>query len=378
MAVENLKTLLICVGGIYVSYLTYGICQEKIYKFVGANDQYFTYTSLLLAIQCFVNVTFAYITGKIFKSKKTINFLEMKEKELVGRSVSVMVKNQATPGIITSVDKPSNSVKVSFVMANGEKYERNIGNPEERILFTSARLVDYMPYGISYIIAMMASNNSLKHINYPTQVLAKSCKMVPVLLFGVLFGKRSYPLSKYLCVGLITLGLIIFNIFSKNKKIRAASNSTYGLCLLGLSLCCDGISALQQDVVVTRYRPSTFDLQVNVNVWGVLIASIAAITTKEFLPGFQFIIQNPTIIYYILEFAICSSIGQLFIFLTVRNFQPIVLATITTTRKFFTILLSVIIMGNPLQVEQWVGILLVFIGLASDILNKQKRTDKTA
>jgi UDP-galactose transporter B1 len=39
---------------------------------------------------------------------------------------------------------------------------------------------------------------------------------------------------------------------------------------------------------------------------------------------------------------------------------------ITTTRKFFTILGSVIIFNNPMSGKQWLGSVLVFIGLAMD------------
>ena len=38
----------------------------------------------------------------------------------------------------------------------------------------------------------------------------------------------------------------------------------------------------------------------------------------------------------------------MFILFTVRHFPPLVLSTITTTRKFFSILLSVVFMGNEI------------------------------
>ena len=50
---------------------------------------------------------------------------------------------------------------------------------------------DYWIYGVCYTLAMIFSNSSLKHVNYPTQVLGKSCKMIPVLLAGTLFGSRT-------------------------------------------------------------------------------------------------------------------------------------------------------------------------------------------
>ena len=45
--------------------------------------------------------------------------------------------------------------------------------------------------GATYIGAMLSSNAALMHVSYPTQALAKSCKMIPVMIISVLFyGKR--------------------------------------------------------------------------------------------------------------------------------------------------------------------------------------------
>lgn len=41
-------------------------------------------------------------------------------------------------------------------------------------------------------------------------MLGKSAKPIPVLLLGVLLGRRSYPLIKYLCVLLIVMGVAVF------------------------------------------------------------------------------------------------------------------------------------------------------------------------
>ena len=34
---------------------------------------------------------------------------------------------------------------------------------------------------LTYLVAMACSNEALKHVTYPTQALAKSCKMIPVV-----------------------------------------------------------------------------------------------------------------------------------------------------------------------------------------------------
>lgn len=52
------------------------------------------------------------------------------------------------------------------------------------------------------------SNASLGHLNYPTQVIFKCCKLIPVLVGSVLIqGKKYAPLDYFaammMCVGLI-------------------------------------------------------------------------------------------------------------------------------------------------------------------------------
>ena len=59
---------------------------------------------------------------------------------------------------------------------------------------------------------------------------------------------------------------------------------------------------------------------------------------------------------------------QHFIFLMVTSFGPLACSIATTTRKFFTILASVIFFGHSLLYRQWFGTAFVFIGLALDTL----------
>ncbi|CAN0555014.1 unnamed protein product, partial [Laminaria digitata] len=52
-------------------------------------------------------------------------------------------------------------------------------------------------------------------------------------------------------------------------------------------------------------------------------------------------------------FSLAASCGQNFIYFTISNFNPLVCTTITTTRKFFTIVFSVILFGHKISTEQW-------------------------
>lgn len=119
---------------------------------------------------------------------------------------------------------------------------------------------------------------------------------------------------------------------------------------------------MQQDVVVPLFKPSPLHLQQMLNIWGVAVSLVTALLTGDFLPGLSFLMKNKLCLWvmdfccyhvqYAVQFGLCSSIGQLFILYTVRHFPPLVLSTITTTRKFFSILISVLFMGNDINAYQ--------------------------
>ena len=77
-------------------------------------------------------------------------------------------------------------------------------------------------YGIcsfTYLLAMVTSNKALSWVNYPTQVIGKSCKPIPVMILGVLVGGKKYPLLKYLFTLMIVGGVALFMYKDKAGKV---------------------------------------------------------------------------------------------------------------------------------------------------------------
>jgi UDP-galactose transporter B1 len=71
-----------------------------------------------------------------------------------------------------------------------------------------------------------------------------------------------------------------------------------------------------------------------------------------------------------LKFALCSAVGQSFIFYTIANFDPLVCTTVTTTRKVFSVLLSIFLNGHAVSKEGWAGIGLASAGILSELADK--------
>ena len=68
--------------------------------------------------------------------------------------------------------------------------------------------------------------------------------------------------------------------------------------------------------------------------------------------------------------AVCSAVGQLFIFHTIKRYGPLVFATIQTVRQLLSIVLSILFFGQPINLPEAAGIALVFVTLAYQIYAK--------
>ena len=98
--------------------------------------------------------------------------------------------------------------------------------------------------------------------------------------------------------------------------------------------------------------------------------AIGLFLTGQFTSAIVFSTAHPEVIPYLFAAAVCNGMGQIFVFYALRIFGALMTSTVTTTRKFFTILFSVIFFGHSLTSVQWIGVVLVFGGLSWDIYSK--------
>ena len=100
--------------------------------------------------------------------------------------------------------------------------------------------------GTSQVFAKTFTSLALaSQISFPVVTLAKSGKMVPVMIGSILIGGSKYTLREYLQVASIILGTALVSMDKKNSK--SSATSTIGLAYIALSLTCDGITGGMQN-----------------------------------------------------------------------------------------------------------------------------------
>jgi len=238
--------------------------------------------------------------------------------------------------------------------------------------------------GGTQMFAMALSNEALRYVSYPTQVLGKSCKMVPVFIMGLLMTNKTRSISEFLTVGTVTVGVVVFNMAAPVKPGKGGgSDSAYGLGLIVASLVLDGLTGGIQDRVKEKLaeinpgkdkkpKMTSFESMFYTNIAGAVVALVLCVGSGQMQEGIALCQASPDFVWALTLFGLSSSVGQCFIYYTINEFSPLILSTVTTTRKIFSTVYSVFRSpDNSLNQEQWMGCMLVFAGILGEMVAKQ-------
>ena len=306
--------LLIGAGGIYAAFLYYGSLQEDVFRYTSAEGVGFKQAWFLQVLEALANVIIGFIGMKLMGETKGIPL------KMFGISGAAQVSAKAC---------------TSLALANG--------------------------------------------LSFPVATLAKSGKMAPVMAGQLLLGGATYTLREYIQVACIIGGTAVVSM--GKKKGGGVSNSALGVAYIVLSLVLDGVTAgfqkrLKEETAKAGVKPKPYDFMFWTNLFMCLTASVIALGLGQFTSGFAFCAANPEILSKIVKFALCSAVGQSFIFYTIANFDPLILSTVTTTRKIFSVLLSIFLKGHSLSLTGWSGIALSCLGIMSEMQAKASKKSK--
>lgn len=257
----------------------------------------------------------------------------------------------------------------------------------------------YAVTAATQMAAMFCSNRAVYHVDYPTHVVAKCCKPIPVLLMGLLFGRaRRYSLSRAVSVSVTTAGVALFMHSSAAARASSSSSSStmvaggewaLGLALLGASLVFDGLTGFLQDSVMDRHyaaagagagagsadrdaaQRAPWEMMFFLNAFGALLMLATTAATGEGVRAARFCAEFPAALGMVVGSALVSAVGQSFIFVMIARFDALLCSTVTTVRKFCSILMSVLWFKHPLTPAQWASVVFVFGGIALGLVQKK-------
>jgi len=310
--VSGTPGLILGAVGIYTAFLYYGSLQEDVFDFEDHSGSRFTQVWLLMAIEALSNVLVGFVGMRI-----------------AGRTVGLPLRLFCCSGATQVTGKAA----MSGALASG--------------------------------------------LSFPVATLCKSAKMAPVMLGGVFIGGQRYSARQYLQVFAIITSAVMVSMNS--AKAGGKGSSALGVIYISLSLACDGFTAGVQDKIkkVSKERGAKvkpYDMMFWSNMAMLLVALFVALVLGQMSHGLAFIAANPEILTKVLAFAACSAMGQSFVFFVIAEYGALKCATVTTTRKIMSVMLSIFTKGHALNPVGWFGVILGSIGIAGELL-PERRTE---
>ncbi|GAA5942139.1 hypothetical protein JCM10213_003814 [Rhodosporidiobolus nylandii] len=338
-------SLLLHAAGLIVVYSLYGVLQERIMKrsTYGPNDEHFTSSSLLI---CF---------NRIFS---------------VAVGVSILVYKSAR--------RPEDGA-----------FSQRIKPASPHFAYASVAVFNFLSTSCQY--------QALRYVSYTTQSLAKTSKMIPVLVVGALVWKKQHKQKEWVAAGVIALGCTTY-LFStpptphgSHGAAAAAGNGNSDL-LNGLAgtfflvgyLFFDGLVSTTQEKVFGKNPSSSdpfgpdspvLDQMVWTNIFAFLIAvvmSLASTATGGFWTNFELLLTSGSLLWDVCVFSAASAIGLIILLNTIASFGALTSSLIMTIRQFLSILVNAGIFGTFAQVSMigWTGVFWVASGIYIKINKK--------
>lgn len=229
----------------------------------------------------------------------------------------------------------------------------------------STVLYEYSFPSISNMLSSWCQYEALRYISFPATTLFKSFKLVPVMVMGKILGNKEYPQYDYVVALIIGVGIALFMTSTDDLRFGYDIYSNYSESWTGIMLLCfflffDSFTGQWQSRMFQRHHDlSIIELLFATSAFSTVLSLITLIHENEIGPAIDFVIRHYEIHGHFFLFSVCSTIGQLFIFYTIKNFGAVVFTIIMTTRVLLSIALSCFIYGHKVTATGFLGLTMV-------------------
>ncbi|PAA56396.1 hypothetical protein BOX15_Mlig016087g2 [Macrostomum lignano] len=321
-----------CFLGLQAAYLTWGLLQERM-------------------------TTFDY-NGERFRDSQFLVFVNRALGGLL--ALPLMLLAPLTSG----ATRKSSQTKASDRMTDGKQ---------------SPPAFEYVYSSVSNILSSWCQYEALVYVTFPTQVLAKASKIIPVMLMGRLVSRKSYRVDEYFTAGLISGGTALFLLSSPEVAEAPSSptstatnptsatqqqwmNAVSGATLLAGYLMFDAFTSSWQSKLFASYRSGPIQMLAGSSLASCLATVTAQLQQGSLVSALGFAYRQPLFASHLGLLALCSTLGQLVIFHTIDSFGPVTFTIIMTVRQGFAILISSVVYQHRLSGNAWCGVGVVFAG----------------
>jgi len=227
-------------------------------------------------------------------------------------------------------------------------------------LVNGAPLWKYLAISFSNVYASTCQYEALKYVSFPVQMLGKSFKMMPVMLWGMAVSGKRFSVTDWMIAFAVTGGVVEFLMTGPISSQSDQGNSSYGLALLGGFLALDGFTSTFQEKLFKEHTTTKYNQMLYINLGSCVISSGTLIVSGKLADAIAFTTAHPMFLQDAMELSASAVAGQWFIYSQVKEFGALVFAATMNVRQVVSILISYVKYGHSITALQIVGLAVIF------------------
>jgi len=218
----------------------------------------------------------------------------------------------------------------------------------------SVHLKEHLGIAVAMAVARGLTNLSLVYINYPTQVIFKSMKLLPIMIGSVFCLSNKHTNLEWISVTFIGISAILFSLGDKDVT---PDFNILGIIIVLLSLIGDSAHSNAQERVVKVLKAGHLETMFYSNLFSFILVVFICIFLGELVPAIQYCNEH-TILYWIWLFrSFVIYFGVQCLLLLVKVAGNVMANTIGAIRKITTILFSFLVFPKPWSNFYFIGLI---------------------
>ncbi|KAI3381143.1 hypothetical protein SNEBB_009521 [Seison nebaliae] len=236
---------------------------------------------------------------------------------------------------------------------------------------STVSLMSYGKLALMTVTTIGCSNEALQSLNFPSQQIFKCCKLIPVMIGGVIIQKKTYNIVTVISCLCMSIGLIFFILTDVDID---PNFHIIGVLYILIGLSADAIIGNYQEKLLHDHKPTSPEIIFYSYSIGSVILIVIVILSNDLIGSLKFILfeKRPVVLLSLsLIHSFSGYCGLQAILLLINYFGALTTAAVTNTRKAFTIIISFVLIAKPFHYQYLWSASIVFLGIVMYPLNKQ-------
>lgn len=206
-----------------------------------------------------------------------------------------------------------------------------------------ASVFQYMLISMSTVVASTCQFEALKYVTFTLQILGKSFKMFPMMLWGFLILKKSYRTLDWTVALFFTGGVIAYLVGGGIAPEHTVGTVWWGIGLLASFIVLDALTSWHQDRLFAESGNSKYNQMLYINAFSAVLAVVIIFIRGEWRETFTFCQEHPTVAVDASIMSVSAVLAQWFVYAQMHSFGTMAFVVTMNLRQILSVVASIIV-----------------------------------